>query len=373
MRIALLVPGGVDRSGERRVIPALQALIGQLSRQDDVQVIALSQEAQPAQWEFAGARVHNIGTRRTRLRALLTIRALHRTAPFHIVQSIWSGSCGFIAVVAARSLGIPSLIHVAGGELATHPDINYGGALTRAGRIRERIVLRSASAVTTASAPIIDMLSAAGVAARRVPLGVDLDAWPVRPPVRRQGEKARLIHIASLNRVKDQDTLLRALGRLRDTGLRFEMDIVGEDTLGGEIQALAGSLGLSGQVRFRGFLTQRQLRPLVEAADLLLHSSRHETGPLAVLEAAVAGVPTVGTAVGHIAEWAPAAALSVPVGDWRALAEAARRLLTDEDARLAIAHEAQQRAIREDVVFSARVFRSIHSSLVTSRPYRTPA
>ncbi len=37
----------------------------------------------------------------------------------------------------------------------------------------------------------------------------------------------------------------------------------------------------------------------------MIISSRHEAGPLAVLEAAVKGVPTVGTAVGHIAEWAP--------------------------------------------------------------------
>jgi glycosyltransferase involved in cell wall biosynthesis len=50
-------------------------------------------------------------------------------------------------------------------------------------------------------------------------------------------------------------------------------------------------------------MTQRQLRPIVEAADLMILSSCHEAGPLVMLEAAVAGVPTVGTAVGHIREW----------------------------------------------------------------------
>jgi hypothetical protein len=33
MRIALVVPGGVDQSGEYRVIPVLLALIGRLARQ----------------------------------------------------------------------------------------------------------------------------------------------------------------------------------------------------------------------------------------------------------------------------------------------------------------------------------------------------
>src|SRR2546429_2362007 len=57
----------------------------------------------------------------------------------------------------------------------------------------------------------------------------------------------------------------------------------------------------------------------------LFRSSRHETGPLAMLEAAVAGVPTIGTAVGHIAEWAPHAAVSAPVGDSAGLAGAIGR------------------------------------------------
>jgi glycosyltransferase involved in cell wall biosynthesis len=49
-----------------------------------------------------------------------------------------------------------------------------------------------------------------------------------------------------------------------------------------------------------------------------------------LLEAAVAGVPTVGTAVGHLAEWAPQAALTVPVGDWASLAHGIRRVMRDD-------------------------------------------
>ena len=48
MRIALVVPGGVDRSLEYRVIPALLALIGRLAINNDVQVFALYQENEPA-------------------------------------------------------------------------------------------------------------------------------------------------------------------------------------------------------------------------------------------------------------------------------------------------------------------------------------
>jgi hypothetical protein len=166
------------------------------------------------------------------------------------------------------------------------------------------------------------------VTAQRVPLGVDLDAWPPREPRQRTpGECARLIHVASLNRVKDQTTLLFALAELARSGTRFEMEIVGEDTLGGEVQALAGRLGISDRINFHGFVPQRRLRALVAAADLMIMASRHEAGPVAMLEAAVVGVPTVGTAVGHIAEWAPSAATSVAVGDAAALARAIGMLL----------------------------------------------
>jgi glycosyltransferase involved in cell wall biosynthesis len=365
MRIAMVVPGGVDRSGEYRVIPALLALIERLSVHSDVQVIALSQENQPGAWELAGAHIHNIGLRHTRLRAVHAILKMHRSSPFDVVHAIWSGNCGLVAAAAGRLLGIPILVHVAGGELVSIPDIGYGGLQRRRGRLREALVLRGASTVTAASAPMIEALSRLGVAAHRVPLGVDLKSWPPRSPIYRDRDRpARLIHVASLNRVKDQSTLLRALAALMKSGLRFEMDIVGDDTLNGEIQALANQLKLSQIVRFHGFLHQRQLRPLLESADLMVHSSRHEAGPLVVLEAAVAGVPTIGTMVGHIAEWAPDAAMSVPVGDWARLAAAIRHLLEDEDLRMSIARDALKRAVLEDADHTAKRFRELYARLI---------
>jgi glycosyltransferase involved in cell wall biosynthesis len=365
VRIALVIPGGVDRSGEYRVIPALLALIGRLSLHDEVHVFALAQEPQAGDWILAGAHIHNIGFRHTRLRAVHAISKMHRSSPFDVIHAIWSGNCGFIAAAAGRLHGIPCLVHVAGGELVSMPDIGYGGVQTWRGRLREALVLRGVSTVTAASAPVIAMLNQLGVAAHRVPLGVDLESWPPRKPVRRNlNRSARLIHVASLNRVKDQSTLLRALAALMTSGVKFEMDVVGDDTLHGEIQALANELGLSERIRFQGFLPQRQLRPLLEAADLMVHSSRHEAGPLVTLEAAVAGVPTVGTMVGHIAEWAPDAAMAVPVGDWTRLATAIRQLLEDENLRFRIAHEAHNRALREDADYTAERFRTLYAELV---------
>lgn len=364
MKIALVVPGGVDRSGEYRVIPVLLALMKRLTLHHELHVFALTQEPMRGDWMLAGARVHNIGFKHTRRRAVVAILREHRATPFDVIHSIWSGSCGLIAVAAARMLRIPSVVHIGGGELIALPDIHYGDRLTWKGRLREAMVLRAATRITAASAPIIAELAALGLSAHRVPLGVDLSEWTPRPAVRRDmREPARLIHVASLNRIKDQSTLLRAVATLTALGLDVHLDIVGEDTLQGEIPAFARNLRLASCVEFHGFLPQRQLRPLVAAAHVMIMSSRHETGPVAMLEAGAVGVPTVGTAVGHIAEWSPFASLAVPVGDWRALGAAIRRMLEDEDLRLQIAQAAFLQATREDAAYTAAQVQSLYREL----------
>ena len=362
MKLALVVPGGVDRSGEKRVIPALLALVRRLSAVHEVHVFALSQEPGPDTWMLEGARVHNVGADWTRTRAVRAILREHRAAPFQVVQSIWSGAAGTVAVTAARLARRPCLVHVAGVELVALPELECGGRRHWRGRVREALNLRGAAAVTAASAPIVESLAALGYRAERVPLGVDRETWPSRPAQRRAGRgPVQLIHVASLNPVKDQTTLLRALATLAHDGVDFRMDIIGEDTLGGRLQALSRELGLSPRVRFHDFLTRRQLRPLVEAADIHVVSSRHEAGPLVVLEAAVAGVPTVGTRVGHLAEWSPTAAVAVDVGDAGALAAAIRSLAVDEDLRLRIAQQAWRRAMAEDADYTAARFQELYA------------
>jgi glycosyltransferase involved in cell wall biosynthesis len=366
MKVALVVGGGVDRSGEYGVIPVLLALIERLSRAHEMHVFALLQEPAAGCWKLAGATIHNIGRGKTLVRGIAAIRAEHRREPFDLVHAVFSGPCGLIAVVAGKLLRLPSMVHYTGGELIALRDIGYGGQLNWKGRLSERLTWRGAGIVTATSEPIVNELTAFGVRARRVPLGVDLRKWPPRAPRRRNGGPARLIHVASLNRVKDQPTLLHALARLAKTGVDFEMDIVGVDTLQGEMQELLRQLDLSGRVHFLGFKTQRELRPVLESADVLVMSSRHEAGPAVLLEAAVAGVPTVGTAVGHIVEWAPSAAMAVPVANPERLADAIHTMLADEDFRLRVARAAQCRGLSEDADYTARMFEAHYQCMAST-------
>ena len=365
MKIAIVVPGGVDRSGTHRVIPCLLWLIERLVRAgDEVHVFALHQEPQPGRWQLLGAAIHNAGARPRRLRTLAALLAEHRRGRFDVVHAFWAGAPGVAAAAFARLTQVPLIVSLPGGDLVELPDIAYGVQLTRRGRLWTRFTLSAAARVTVRSDWMRTQAAGTGVDASCMPIGVALDRWPARPPRPRDpAQSLRLLHVANLNLVKDQETLLQAMRALRDRGIAFHLDIIGLDTLGGAIQRRCTALGLDDHVAFHGFMPHARTRPWFEAADLLVMSSRHETGPVTTIEAGIAGVPTVGTAVGLIADWAPDGAIAVPVGDSRALAAAVERLALDDAARMALAAGARDAAIRQDADITTAAFRRLYAEL----------
>jgi glycosyltransferase involved in cell wall biosynthesis len=369
VKVAILTPGGVDRSGTERVIPCILWLIERLVRAgDEVHVFAFNQEAAPGRWRLLGADVHNAGRRLRGLKVLSMLRAEHRRGRFDILHAFWAVPSGTVGAVAAKLLGVPLLLTLPGGDTARIPEIGYGGRLSLRGRMRLRLAVAGADGITVPSGFMQEQARAAGIEAVRIPLGVALDLWPPRlPEARETGAPLRLLHVANLNPVKDQETLLRAAAALKARGLAFVLDMIGFDTLGGAVQRRAAALGLADLVHFHGFMPHAALRPWMERADLLVMSSRHEAGQLVALEAALAGVPTVGTRVGHIADFAPEAAVAVPVGDADALAAAILGLAADEDERLRLAAAAQARALGEDADLTAREFRRLYEALGTGR------
>jgi glycosyltransferase involved in cell wall biosynthesis len=366
MRVAMIVPGGVDRSGEHRVIPCLLWLIERLARTNELHVFALRQERRRSTYPLLGATVHNVGARFAPARAVLSVLAEHRRRPFDILHAFWAVHPGVVAAIVGRLVRRPVVVHVTGGDLAAIRDIRYGLCARLYGPALLRFATRGAARVTVPSEFMCSKALARGIAAERIPVGVATDKWPPREPRQREaGEQARLLHVADLNPVKDQITLLRAMACLRRAGVDFHLDVVGVDTLGGRIQRLAEEYGLTGCVTFHGFLPHSQLQPLVGRAHVLVVSSRHEADPIVVMEAAMTGVPTVGTAVGHLVDWAPSAAVAVPVRDHGALAREIRALLSDEPRRLRIASCAATRVAQEDADWTAQRILRLYESLAS--------
>jgi glycosyltransferase involved in cell wall biosynthesis len=363
VKVAMVVPGGVDRTGTERVIPCLLAAVERIARVHELHVFALTQERRPGRWTLRGAQVHNAGWRPVRVTAMAQLRAEHRRGPFDVLHGVWAG-CGTVAGLAGRLFGRPVLLHLPGGCVAAVPEVGWGLCLSRAGRATLRLAAATADRVTVPSERMREMAAERGIQAERLTYGVALDAWPPLPPRRRApAAAARLLFAASLNVVKDPVTVVRAAARLREMGVDFRLDVLGADLRGGEIQRLASALGLDRIVHFHGVVPHAELRPWMERADLLLLASRHEGDPMVALEAAVAGVPAVGTPVGHLPQWAPDAAAVVPFADPDALAHAAAALLADEERRLRMAAAAQRHALEHDADHAAARILRIYDEL----------
>ena len=170
--------------------------------------------------------------------------------------------------------------------------------------------------------------------------------------------------MGSLTPVKGHPTLLRAVAALAGQGFDVRLDLVGVDAWDGYIHRLARELGVDERVTFHGHLPQRSAVAVVRDAHLMVMPSHHEAGPVAVREAAAVGVPTVGSAVGHVREWAPDAAVAVPPGVPETLARAVASLLSNDERRLELAWAAQQRSLAEDADWTAARFEELYAEAV---------
>jgi len=98
------------------------------------------------------------------------------------------------------------------------------------------------------------------------------------------------------------------------------------------------------QVHFVGYVTDEQLRALYGRASVYVHPSLYEGFGLTVLEAMAAGCPVVTSNVYSLPEVAGDAALLVDPRDTEALADAIRRLCTDDELAADLRARGKRRA-----------------------------
>jgi len=362
MRIALVVSGGFDRSRRDRVTPSLLWLAERLAMRYELVVYVLRYHSEPCRYPLLGATVQDLGSPRGPLRqysALVT--SMRRDGPFDVVHGYLGLPSGLMAVLAGRRLGVPSLVTLDSGEFVALRDIDYGLQLRMHHRLAVALTLRLATRVTVCSRYQEQLAWAHGLAPLVIPMGVDAQRFNPANPLRQGygGPPWRLLHVASINRVKDQTTLLEAVALVPEAHL----DVVGEDTLGGAMIELARRLGIEARVTFHGFQPSDTLADLYRHADVFVLSSRHEAANVAVLEAAAAGIPTVGTRVGYLAEWSPDRAVTVAPRSPRALADALNALLADPARRHRLASAAREWTLAHDADWTAERFARLYSEL----------
>jgi glycosyltransferase involved in cell wall biosynthesis len=358
-----VVTGGLHPSGREQIVPAVLTLIEHLAREHEVHAIAVRHLAAPATYSLRGATIHDLGRPEGRLRQWTALSGrLRRIGTFDVIHGYWVDPSGLLAAVAGWRFAAASVVTADSGEFVSLPAIDYG--LQRSPRIRAvvSIATRLATRVHVATAFMQSLAAARGIQATRIPFGVDVSRIPFRED-RPEGPPWRLLQVASLNRVKDQRTLLRALSVVRRTH-DAHLDLVGEDTLDGAVQREAAALGLSGSVTFHGFIPNDVLDPFHRAAHVYAQSSLHEACGVSVLESAASGLPIVGTRVGVVSDWAGHAAVGGPPGDHEALAAAIIDMLNDRERRRGLARAARAWVEAHDANYTAREMTALYRSIV---------
>jgi glycosyltransferase involved in cell wall biosynthesis len=371
MRIGLIVSGGFDRSGRERVTPSLLWLVERLARRHDVHVFVLHYYPEPCRYPLLGATVHDIGRveglpgiRRGRQRRRLSA-AIGAQGPFDLLHA-YQGIPAIAAASIANRLGVPMVITLDSGELASIDDIGYGLQRRWFDRAALASAIRSAARVTVSTHFMARMMPDGLSAAppEIIPIGVDRATFPTIRPA--DGPPWRLLRVASLNKAKDYPTLLQALALVMARGPEVHLDIVGEDTLDGAVQRLAQELRLESRLTFHGFQPTDRIAGFYARAHLHLVTSQHEAAGVTVLEAAAAGAPTVGTCVGYVADWDPDRAVAVPVREPEALAHAIIELLQDPERRARLAAAAREWTLAHDADWTAAQFERIYGEVAVS-------
>lgn len=149
---------------------------------------------------------------------------------------------------------------------------------------------------------------------------------------------------------KRQEDAIRAMRSLLDRGHDVYLCVVGEAKFGqscneywDSLHELTANLGLENHVRFTGF--RKDVVEICCAADLLFLCSDNEPFGRVIIEAMSQALPVIATRAGGVPEIIDHehSGLLYEVGDLKGLWNCAERLFNNEDLRLRIAGNAEER------------------------------
>jgi colanic acid/amylovoran biosynthesis glycosyltransferase len=197
----------------------------------------------------------------------------------------------WIAMVAARLLGINFSMTLHGSDLLLHPAYLD-------------VKLKECSFCVTISefnrSYILERypeIQPAKIIVRR--MGVDPANHLIKVPPK---GPLTMLSVGRLHPVKDHDFLVRACRMLKDRGLPFVCLIAGDGPERVSVEGLIRDLNVRDEIRLLGHLSRHQLDIRYAAADLVVLTSRSEGIPLVLMEAMVRGVPVLAPTITGIPE-----------------------------------------------------------------------
>jgi len=270
------------------------------------------------------------------------------------IQHIHAHFCNHPALAALiihRLTGIPFSFTAHGSDL--HKDK----------RMLDRKTAASAFAVTISNFNKQEMIKACGESRRDkiqiIRCGIDPEVF--LPASQKNGKSLfRIICVASFEEVKGHKYLVEACRLLRDAGIDFVCDLIGDGPVAGQIARQIAEANLKDKVIMHGSRKRQEVADMMRAADVKVLASvptaegKREGIPVVIMEAMASGMPVISTQLSGIPELVDDGRTGILVqpGDAEALFCALQKFYKDSELRYKMGRAGREKVLRE---FNLRV------------------
>ncbi len=250
----------------------------------------------------------------------------HLQTPFNV---------GMMGLAAAWSRGVPRVFH---HHTLWEEYVDYLPVPKQATRVASVAVCRwlaqRCQGVITPSEKVKERFAAQGVTRpiAVIPTGIrgdDFRGGTPRPELA-EGEEVCL-YMGRIAHEKSLDVLVRVFAQLHEERPQTRFWLVGDGPARASLEQRVAEAGLSGAVRFFGFVDRSTLKDFLASAKLFLFASQTETQGLVLLEAQAAGVPVVAVRASGVDEAVEPdkTGFMVEPGDEQAMVDHSLELLSD--------------------------------------------
>lgn len=356
-RIAIWVHGGIGGGFFSQGQPAIQQLVERLATHFEVNVFSLL----PPNRDFLprGYKIYHAGHRvvpRAFGWVYLTAHffRLHVKKRYRLVYAFWGYPAGALVVLLGKLAGVPSVIHLQGGDAVSLPRLKYGVFLNPFRAAICRLAYSRSTYLIALTSFQLSCLKNSRVNREPVviPFGPDTGFFEFSSG-RLRAEMLRFLHIGNLTPVKGQEVMLRTFSQV----VRHrpaQLTIIGAGFQEGRLKQLCASLEIEPFVKFLGPQPYLSMPRFYRDADILLHTPWYEGQGLVIAEAAACGTLVAGTRVGMLADMGDDCALVVEPGESDQLASKILAFLAAPGTLEKMQHNARRWVQEKDVNYTER-------------------
>lgn len=273
---------------------------------------------------------------RTVITTLYYCLSLLVTVPRYDIVHIFSASyysylfCAAPAILIAKLFGKRSILNYRSGEAEDHLQ-NW--------RLTARPIMRLADVIVVPSGYLVDLFARFNLPATAIYNLVELDRFSYRE---RRPLKPVFLTSRLLEPLYNVGCVLRAFALIQKEYPEAELTVAADGWMRPELEQLAADLKLKA-TRFIGRVPFDQMPEMYDAADIYLTATNLDNMPASITECMACGVPVVTTDAGGIPYIVKheESCLMIPKDDHVAMAEAAIRLLRDNDLAVRLTQRAR--------------------------------